>query len=92
VDVQFNLFELDCFPDHACSTAAHRAMVVSGEGGELQAGEAVPEQDNLEILMSSLMYAFEMSCGSASLGRERELPYAILYKEEDPASRDVQLK
>ena len=40
VDVQFNLFKPDCFPNPACSTAAQRAVLVNGEGGELQAGEA----------------------------------------------------
>lgn len=33
-----------------------------------------------------------MSCGSTSLGRERELRYAVLGREEDPAPRSVQLK
>ena len=92
VDVQFNLFKPDCFPNPACSTAAQRAVLVNGEGGELQAGEAGQGQGSLETLMSHLMYAFEMSCGSASVGRERELRYAIFYKEEDPAPRSEQLK
>lgn len=92
MDVQFNLFKLDRFPNPACSTAAQRAALVNGEGGELRAGEAVQGQGSLETLMSHLMYAFETSCGSTSLGRERELRYAILYEEEDPAPRSVQLK
>lgn len=92
MDVQFNLFKLDRFPNRACSRAAQRAVLVNGEGGDLQAGEAVQGQSCFETLMSSLMYAFEMSSGSTSLGRERELRYAILYKEKDPAPRNVRLK
>lgn len=92
VDVEFNLFKLDHFPNPACSTSAQRAMLVNGEGGEPQAGEAVQGQGSLKTSMSHLMYAFEMSCGSTSLGRETELRYAIQYKEEDLAPRNVQLK
>lgn len=47
-----NLFKQDCFPGPTGSTAVQRAVLLSGEGGELQAGGAVQGQGSSEALMS----------------------------------------